>query len=342
MADLTVLDVGHGNCAVLHDERGTVIVDAGQGDTLLEFLEHRGITEIDAILVSHADADHIGGVLALLSQRDIAVRSVFLNTETLRRTALWQAFRVALADARTRQTTSVRIELTTESTAQLDRGDVRLEILAPTPEVAASGASGQDLSGRSLTANAMSAVVRVVCNELPEVLLPGDLDVIGLENLLAEHPEPRARVLVFPHHGGRAGRGDTFAFAWRLCRAVQPDVVVFSIGRGKHGTPQPEVIQGVRAGAPAAHIACTQLSERCAAVLPAHPPGHVGDRPARGRAANACCVGTLEVLLGSTDTVCTPALIAHRAFVEREAQSALCLGRGLLATRPRPGSAELL
>jgi beta-lactamase superfamily II metal-dependent hydrolase len=39
LADLTVLDVGHGNCAVLRDERGTVIFDAGQGDTLVEFLE---------------------------------------------------------------------------------------------------------------------------------------------------------------------------------------------------------------------------------------------------------------------------------------------------------------
>ncbi len=327
MADLTVLDIGHGNSAVLIDERGTVIIDAGVGDTLLEFLEYRGIVEIDAVLISHADADHVAGVLTLVTQPHVAVRTVFLNSEALRQTALWTDFRVALQDARTRHATRVHVELTTESTAQLDRGGLLLEVLAPTPEIAASGAGGHDLSGRLLTANTMSAVIRIIANGTPEVLLPGDLDGIGLENLLAEHPEPRARVLVFPHHGGRPGsRVDPFEFAVRLCRAVQPEVVMFSIGRGKHGTPLPEIVRGVYAGAPDAHIACTQLSERCAGRLPSLPPSHLGARPARGRARNACCAGTMEVTLGGTMPAYAPRLNVHLTFIRQAAPTALCMG----------------
>ncbi len=327
MASVSVLDVGHANCAVLQDERGVVIIDAGWGETLLEFLEQQGIEVIDAILISHADADHIAGVLALLTERRILVRTIYLNAEPSRQTQLWAALRVAVQDARARGEVRVHVELTTESTAVFERGDTNLEILSPTPEIAMSGAGGTDLQGQPLSANAMSVVIRIVSNGTPALLLTGDMDDAGLERLLTEIPEPRARTLVFPHHGGRPGRGSAFAFAERLSRAVQPNVVIFSIGRGKHGTPLPEIILGVRAGAPAVHIVCTQLSERCAAVAPAHVSPHLGDRVARGRASRSCCAGTFTMVLSETDPAFTPALVAHGAFVERHAPTALCLGR---------------
>src|SRR6185436_11845015 len=73
LAELTILDVGHGNCAVLRDDRGAVIVDTGVGVTLLEFLEQCGITAIDAVLISHSDSDHVAGLIKLLSQPHIEV-----------------------------------------------------------------------------------------------------------------------------------------------------------------------------------------------------------------------------------------------------------------------------
>jgi competence protein ComEC len=150
---------------------------------------------------------------------------------------------------------------------------------------------------------------------------------VGLECLLVECPEPRARVLVFPHHGGRPARADPEHFAARLCTIVRPDVVIFSIGRGKHATPQPDVIRGVLRATPSAHIACTQLSERCAASLPSSTPTHLNDRPARGRAGNTCCAGTIELTLRGDASTYTTLRAGHRAFVEREAPTALCLGR---------------
>jgi beta-lactamase superfamily II metal-dependent hydrolase len=324
LADLTILDVGHGNCAVLHDDKGVIIIDACEGDTLFEFLEQRGVTAIDAILISHADMDHLAGVLALMTDSELVIGAVYFNTETNRETRIWQAFRRALSEARKRQATRGCVALTTDTSADFDRGSVRLEVLAPTPEIAASGAGGQDLDGRRLTANAMSAVVRIVCDGIPEVLLPADLDASGLDRMLADCPEPVARVLVFPHHGGQPARANAFGFAVRLCSAVRPDLVVFSIGRGMHSTPQPAIVGGVRAAAPAAHIACTQLSERCAASLPTRLSTHLDERPARGRIANACCAGTVEIRLGQSDPVYTPARTVHGAFVSRQAPTAVC------------------
>lgn len=334
MAELSVLDVGHGNCAVLEDGQGTVVIDAAERDTLLEFLEQRRITAVDTILISHADADHVAGLIGLLGQRHLTIKSVHLNSEPLRRSSLWTALRVALADARRRRAVEVIPHLSTSSTGALRRqAEVQVEVLAPAPELALGGAGGRDLDDRRLSANAMSAVVRVVSDSGAEALLAGDLDDIGLDNLLADHPAPRARVLVFPHHGGRPGRADPYRFAKRLCEAVQPEVVVFSIGRGRHATPQPEIVRGVLAAAPSVHIACTQLSEWCAAALPGSSPGHLSDSPARGRPANACCAGTLRFMLGAAAPTYAPARSNHVAFVARDAPTALCLWRGVLDSR---------
>jgi competence protein ComEC len=51
---LVVLDVGHGNAAVLFDSGGLIVIDAGKGGVLIDFLREQGITEVDILLVSHA------------------------------------------------------------------------------------------------------------------------------------------------------------------------------------------------------------------------------------------------------------------------------------------------
>ena len=57
--NLTILDVGHGNAAVLADTGGVVVIDCGKGGTLLDYLETVGIKKVDVLLISHADSDHI-------------------------------------------------------------------------------------------------------------------------------------------------------------------------------------------------------------------------------------------------------------------------------------------
>ncbi len=57
---LTVLDVGHGNATVLIDTAGVVVIDAGKGGIILDFLKRLGIRQVDILLISHADDDHVG------------------------------------------------------------------------------------------------------------------------------------------------------------------------------------------------------------------------------------------------------------------------------------------
>src|SRR5882724_1692654 len=86
---LTILDVGHGNCAVIIDPDGTAIIDAGPGTALLEYLRERGVTNIHAILLSHTDADHIKGLIGLLASTDFKIHRIRVNSDALKTSVLW-------------------------------------------------------------------------------------------------------------------------------------------------------------------------------------------------------------------------------------------------------------
>src|SRR5207249_1881397 len=91
--ELLILDVGHGSCAVLRDTNGTLVIDCALGSTLLDTLSQLKIHEISSVLISHADQDHIGGLMALLTNEDVEVQNVFLNADALKRTKIWNKLR---------------------------------------------------------------------------------------------------------------------------------------------------------------------------------------------------------------------------------------------------------
>jgi hypothetical protein len=52
-------------------------------------------------------------------------------------------------------------------------------------------------------------------------------------------------------------------FARTMIEQVNPQLVLFSIGRGLFSTPRPEIIKEIRTGVAGCYIRCTQLSEQC-------------------------------------------------------------------------------
>jgi len=62
----TFLDIGQGDCCWLRLPNGDdVLVDGGKpqaGPTVVAYLTDHGVTEIDLMVATHGDADHIGGL----------------------------------------------------------------------------------------------------------------------------------------------------------------------------------------------------------------------------------------------------------------------------------------
>jgi competence protein ComEC len=73
------------------------------------------------------------------------------------------------------------------------------------------------------------------------VLLTGDLEKNGVEDLLVEPFELPVTLLKLPHHGSR------HSVPWRLTERFQPQAVFASMGRDNlYGLPHPEVLQSLR------------------------------------------------------------------------------------------------
>ena len=326
MADisLAILDVAHGNSAVLIDDTAVVVIDAGPGTTLLEFLTREGITKIDVLLLSHADKDHIRGVISLLASQ-ISIDLVQVNTNSEKGSDTWDDLTYELGCANKTGKVQFDVGLTTNDTGKFDKGEIHIEILAPAPYLAVKGPGSTDRQNRRLTANSVSAVIRLSKAGTPLVLLLSDIDNTGLENLADSQTDAKVPIAVFPHHGAKPGKADVIMFTERFCQVAAPEIVVFSIGRGQYSTPHPDVVAALRANLPSVRILCTQLSEHCAASLTAEQAAHLTDKFAKGKEKGTCCAGTIVVELGKNEIEIRPDENSHRAFIKKAASTPLCL-----------------
>ena len=75
--------------------------------------------------------------------------------------------------------------------------------------------------------------------------MPGDIDQVGLDNLLENNVDLTAWLTVYPHHGGRAGSRNLKNYAAQFCEAVSPEIVIFSIRDNEKQFPTKEVVETV-------------------------------------------------------------------------------------------------
>ena len=170
---MTVLDVGHGLAVVVETAGRVLVYDTGPpvGSRLdaaalavLPYLAWRGHAEVDRVVLSHGDSDHIGGYRRLAES--IAVGSTIANGPV----------------------GSPRPDAACTAGRQWDWDGVSFEILYP-PD----GHSGFD--------NAHSCVIRIEGSG-GSTLLTGDVEAGGERALVARLGEGLATdVLVVPHHG---------------------------------------------------------------------------------------------------------------------------------------------
>ncbi|QDU41715.1 ComEC family competence protein [Symmachiella dynata] len=322
---VAILDVGHGNCCVISDNGVTSVIDTGLGTSLLEFLSERGITTLDMVLLSHADQDHISGLIHLLASTEFSIGCVRLNTDSAKGTKLWKNLVYELETQESKGKLNWEVQLTVDSGEDLAVGNVGLEVIAPGKALAALGPGNKTKDERKITSNSVSAVILLSKSEKPIAAIPGDLDELGLQDLKRRlNGQKRiSPVLVYPHHGASSGSSGSAQFAIEICELFSPKVVIFSIGRGLHGTPRPEVVDAIRRKAGRVKIACTQLSEHCSATVPALEPSHLLPVYSEGRGDRKCCAGTMVIDLDD-DGELRPADADHGDFIDKHAVTALC------------------
>lgn len=219
-AELIALDVGQGDAFLLRFRRGpAVLVDAGGNAwsdfdpgarTVVPALRALGVTSLDLVVATHADADHIGGLPAVLDA--LPVQALLLGADESGR-PLFDALLAAAA----RNSVPVLRAVSGES---LLLGDLRLQVLNPLP--VPTGEPNED-----------SLAFNIWWQDRPVAVMPGEVSE-RTEARLAAVPAP---VLIVPHHGSR------FSSSERLLAAVAGQVAVISVGRNNYGHPHPSVLE---------------------------------------------------------------------------------------------------
>lgn len=321
MSNLIVLDVGHGNCAILRSGSASAVIDAPIGSLLLDTLKDLDISHVDAVFVSHADHDHLAGILALLTSREVTISNLFLNADAGRRSSLWTALRAAVSVAERSGTVRVHTSLSTTTPGSVRIGEALVRVAAPSASLTLTAVGGITPHGDSVTANTLSAVLNISVNNSAGVLLAGDLDEVGLQDALHHGADLRANVLVFPHHGGSSGR-DPEQFAGRLLEAVSPRAVYFSNGRNRFSNPRPGIVRRVRGAG--CSVACAQLARACSDR--ALDSGHLEQLRAHGAKTGGACAGSISFELeGGARRALPQAQVNFSRFVAAQVPSPMCM-----------------
>jgi competence protein ComEC len=216
---VTAFDVGQGMALLVETERHRLLYDTGPGyapgadggsRVILPYLRMRGIAALDGIVISHSDADHTGGALAVLDGVD----------------AGWLASSLPDDHAIVR---AVRRHVRCGAGQQWEWDGIAFDMLHPTP------ASYDDAH---LKTNARSCTLRIG-NGRRTVLLAGDIEA-AQEAALVERAGDRLRadVLLAPHHG--SGTSSTPAFL----QTVRPGIAIFQVGyRNRYHHPKQEIYE---------------------------------------------------------------------------------------------------
>jgi competence protein ComEC len=175
-------DVGQGDALVLPaGPAAGVLVDTGPDVGAVDrCLDRMGIDALPLVLLSHLDADHMGGLAGALTGRDVGV----VATATLSPAD----DRVGTLGRLVRRAGGERAVLVPGDRRSV--GGVAVEVLAPDPARATASAAPNDLS----------MVARVTVRGV-RILLTGDLGAGAESRLVSSGIDLRADVLKVPHHG---------------------------------------------------------------------------------------------------------------------------------------------
>ncbi len=230
---ITFIDVGQGDSALVELPGGkNILIDAGPGgdeerfdsarSAIAPYLWNKGITRLDALMITHFHEDHLGGAIFILD--NFKVGRVMDNGAVASGSVIFDKF-------------LRRIRLKNIRREKIGEGDV----------IVFSGGKISVLNPEKMTPlddnNENSLVLKLNYGKL-SVLFSGDASGAALERLTEKYGEAlTSDVIKIPHHGGNVGNENVMK---NFFNAVRARVAIISVARiNKYRTPSQKTISAI-------------------------------------------------------------------------------------------------
>lgn len=214
------IDVGQGDSIFIQSPNGkTMLVDAGvkgAGDTVVAYLKNQGIQKLDYVVATHPDADHIGGLIAVLNAFSI---NQFIDSGKVHTSKTYEEMLSLISEK--------KIPFTIPRTG--DQIDLD-------PAVAVDVLSADE---HATDNNEASIVLRIAYDAI-SFLLTGDAGVEMEKEMLTNGTDVEATILKAGHHGSNTSSSPSFI------KEVSPLATILSYGQdNKYGHPHAEVMDAL-------------------------------------------------------------------------------------------------
>lgn len=219
-AKVEVLDVGQGLAVLIRTAHHAVLFDAGPrwqgGDagqtTLVPVLKAEGIHRLDQLILSHPDADHVGGAQSVANA--LPIQSTIAGFDRPNSMACLQGQRWVW-------------------------DQVQFEFLYPRPEPPSSASASSRQSAH--LRNNHACVLKMTSGQ-HAVLIPADIEADAERELVQENRigtvNLKSDVVIAAHHGSHTSSTDAFI------HASHASYVIFSAGWRNHfHHPHPDVVK---------------------------------------------------------------------------------------------------
>ncbi len=213
------MDVGQGDATLVTCGGHAMLIDTGddtKGTAIQSYLQKQKITRLDYLILTHPDADHIGGAPVVITK--FKVENVFVsNFEKDNKT--YQKLIQSLDDKQIKA-------LTPKVNSQYTLGTASITILAPT---------------KTYDNPNDSSIALLLKNGNRSFLFTGDAGEDAEKDILKTGADISADVYKVGHHGSRYSTSKDFF------EAVDPFYAVISCGEGNsYGHPHAETLNTLR------------------------------------------------------------------------------------------------
>lgn len=198
-----VIDSGTANCVFIRSEEGNILVDCGQekaDKNVLNLFKILGIDELDLVILTHPDKDHIGNLEEVIENVNVK-RFITCKNGDYELTDLYNSLVFELNKK------NIDIEAARAGN-KISFGELTLDVVSPIMVYD--------------TSNDNSVVVKL-CYRKFTALLTGDIGKAVEEDILESGEDISSMVFLVPHHGSGGSTTEEFL------KRVNPKYAIISV-----------------------------------------------------------------------------------------------------------------